>query len=69
MVINIIFSIHLMKKTSEEVKVIWAMVIFIREKFVYNVDTVCDKHGYILGMSIDSRNNHDNTLKNYGLFL
>ena len=38
-----------MKKTREEVKEIWAMVIFIREKFAYNVNTVCDKHGYILG--------------------
>ena len=69
MVINIIFCIHLMKKTSEEVKVIWAMVIFIREKFVYNVNTVCDKHGYILEMGIDSKNIHDNTLKNSGLLL
>lgn len=43
---------------------IWATVIFIREKFAYNVNTVCDKHGYILEMGIDSKNIHDNTLKN-----
>lgn len=43
------------------------MVIFIREKFAYNVNTVCDKHGYILEMGIDSKNIHDNTLKKTGL--
>lgn len=29
--------------------------------FAYNVNTACDRHGYILGMSIDSGNVHDST--------